>query len=88
MPVCLEVGLLAIDDLGAVVFTAFDDEELFSSFSLLNHTVPTLIFFLGHRLNQGLFVLPIDVLEKYRVPDEGFDEELGFLTLWDFVEDD
>lgn len=81
--VSLQVCLLAIDDLWAVVFSTFHDEELISIFSFLDDFLSNFVLFLRHGFDQDLLIFWINILEEDRVSDEGLDEQSGLLIFWD-----
>lgn len=85
VPIGLQVGLMPIDQLWAVVLSALHDEKFLSCFSLIDHPLTAGIFSFWHRFNQSFFILPIQILEKDWVSNQGFDEELSFFTLGNLV---
>jgi len=79
-----EVRLLLINQFKAVIFSALDNEQLVSRFSLFDDLCAIDELPLRHHFDQSLFIFPVKVLEKDGVSNQGFNEHLGLLTLGDF----
>ena len=87
MFVAFQVGLVSFNNLWTVILSTLNNEKLVSIFSLFDDSLTALEFFFWHGFDESFFIFPIKILEKDRVSDERFDQELSFCAFWNFSKD-